>query len=57
MHARGEVTHVVRSPTGQPITNRLFRPGTTEITLTDSGQGVVLTARFPSLRAGLFSHS
>lgn len=54
---RGEITHVVRSPTGQTITNVAFRPGTRELVLTDSEQGVVLTAMLPEVGAALFSHA
>lgn len=53
----GEITHVVRSPTGQTITNVAFRPGTSELVLTDSEQGVVLTATVPDAGASLFSHT
>lgn len=57
LNARGEVTHVVRSPSGQTITNVAFRPGTAELVLTDSERGVVLTASLPSRGAMLFSHT
>lgn len=57
LNARGEVTHLVRSPTGQTITNVAFRPGTSELVLTDSEQGVVLTATLPERGATLFSHA
>lgn len=55
--ARGEVTHIVRSPTGQTVTNVAFRPGASELVLTDSEQGVVLTASLPAVGALLYSHS
>ncbi|MBX3643000.1 MAG: SMP-30/gluconolactonase/LRE family protein [Rubrivivax sp.] len=57
LNLRGEITHVVRSPTGQTITNVAFRPGTSELVLTDSEQGVVLTATVPDAGASLFSHT
>lgn len=57
MNPRGEVTHLVRSPTGHAITNVAFRPGTSELVLTDSEQGCVLTATLPSPGAPLFSHA
>ncbi|MDQ2778915.1 MAG: SMP-30/gluconolactonase/LRE family protein [Pseudomonadota bacterium] len=57
VNARGEVTHFVRSPTGQTITNVAFRPGTSELVLTDSQQGHVLTATLPMPGLKLFSHS
>lgn len=57
LNARGEVTHYVRSPAGQTITNVAFRPGTSELILTDSEQGNVLIAQMPKIGAKLFSHS
>lgn len=57
MNARGEVTHFVRSPVGQTITNVAFVPGTSKLVLTDSEQGYVLTADLPSAGAALFSHA
>jgi len=57
LNARGEVTHVVRSPTGQTVTNVAFRPGTSQLVMTDSQQGVVLTATLPDTGAALFSHA
>lgn len=56
LNARGEVTHIVRSPTGQTITNVAFRPGSQELVMTDSEQGVVLFAHLPGRGATLFSH-
>lgn len=56
LNPRGEVTHIVRSPTGQTITNVAFRPGTSELVLTDSEQGVVLSASLPDVGAPLYSH-
>lgn len=57
MNARGEVTHFVRSPVGQTITNVAFVPGSSQLILTDSEQGHVLMADLPSTGAPLFSHA
>lgn len=57
LNARGEVTHYVRSPAGQTITNVAFRPGTSELILTDSEKGHVLIAELPTVGAKLFSHT
>jgi gluconolactonase len=57
MNARAEVTHFVRSPVGQTITNVAFRPGTSELIMTDSEQGHVLIAELPSTGAMLYSHA
>lgn len=57
LNARGEVTHVVRSPTGQTVTNVAFRPDTSELVLTDSEQGIVLVATLPDAGASLFAHA
>ncbi|QFZ87695.1 SMP-30/gluconolactonase/LRE family protein [Variovorax paradoxus] len=47
LNPRGEVTHFVRSPTGQTITNVAFRPDTTELVMTDSATGSLLQATLP----------
>lgn len=57
LNARGEVTHFVRSPAGQTVTNVAFRPGTAQLVMTDSEQGVVLTATLPESGMPLFSHA
>lgn len=57
VNARGEVTHFIRSPSGQTVTNIAFRPGTCELVMTDAEQGVVLTARLPSPGVRLYSHT
>lgn len=57
LNARGEVTHFVRSPTGQTVTNVAFRPGTTQLFMTDSEQGVVLMAMLPDAGMPLYSHT
>ena len=56
LNARGEVTHFVRSPVGQTITNVAFVPGTSQLVLTDSEQGHVLVADLPAPGLALFSH-
>lgn len=56
LNSRGEVTHFVRSPTGNTITNVAFRPGSDQLVMTDSERGVVLTATLPCKGAPLFSH-
>lgn len=56
MNARGEVTHFVRSPAGQTITNAAFRPHSNELVMTDSERGVVLCAMLPGRGTALFSH-
>lgn len=57
LNARGEVTHMVRSPTGQTVTNVAFRPGTSQLVMTDSEQGVLLTATLPDPGMPLYSHA
>lgn len=57
LDARGAVTHIVRSPTGGTITNVAYRPGTSELVLTESQTGTVLVATMPSPGAALYSHS
>jgi len=54
---RGEVTHVIRSPAGATLTNAAFRPGTSELVLTESQTGTILTAELPAPGARLFSHA
>jgi len=56
LNARGEVTHFVRSPTGQTVTNVAFRPGTRDLVMTESATGTVLAAELPTGGAPLFSH-
>jgi gluconolactonase len=54
---RGEVTHVIRSPVGATVTNVAFRPGSSELVMTESQTGTVLVATLPAPGARLFSHS
>ncbi|OUM02661.1 SMP-30/gluconolactonase/LRE family protein [Variovorax sp. JS1663] len=56
LNARGELTHFVRSPAGQTVTNVAFRPGTREVVMTESATGTVLAAELPTEGAPLFSH-
>lgn len=57
LNARGEVTHVVRSPTGQTITNLAYVPGQSRLVMTDSETGTVLQADMPAPGVGLYSHA
>ena len=56
MNSAGEVTHVVKSPAGVNVTNIAFRPGTTELIMTESSSGSVLHANLPVTGARLYSH-
>ena len=56
LNARGEITHFVRSPAGQTVTNVAFRPGTRELVMTESAGGSVLAGELPMAGASLFSH-
>ena len=56
LNPRGEVTHFVRSPGGQTVTNVAFRPGTRELVMTESSGGEVLVAELPMAGARPFSH-
>lgn len=44
LNARGEVTHFIKSPVGNTVTNVAFRPGTRELVMTESLTGCVLIA-------------
>ena len=52
----GSVSHVIRSPVGGSITNIAFRPGSSELLLTESDSGSVLIATLPAGGARLYSH-
>ena len=54
LNARGEVTHYIRSPAGQTVTNVAFRPGTSQLVLTESQTGSVLEADLPVRGVALF---
>ena len=54
---RGEVTHIVRTPVGATVTNVAFRPGTSDVVMTESQTGTVLVASLPAPGAQLFSHA
>lgn len=47
LNAAGEVTHLVRSPTGQTVTNLAFRPGTSTLVMTEAATGSILEADIP----------
>lgn len=53
----GDVTHIVRSPAGTTVTNVAFRPGSSELVMTESQTGTILVATLPAAGASLFSHS
>lgn len=57
VNARGDVTHIVKTPVGSTVTNVAFRPGTTDLVMTESQTGTVLLAKLPAPGAPLFSHS
>jgi gluconolactonase len=43
LNARGELTHVVRSPVGTTVTNAAFKPSTQELVMTESSTGTILS--------------
>lgn len=57
LNAGGEVTHFVKSPGGSTVTNVAYRPGTSQIVMTESETGSVLEADMPSPGAPLYSHA
>jgi gluconolactonase len=57
LNARGELTHVIKSPAGSTVTNVAFRPGTRELVMTESQTGSVLTAELPAVGQALYSHA
>jgi gluconolactonase len=57
LNARGEVTHFVKSPVGSTVTNVAYRPGTSQLVMTESETGTVLEADLPAAGAPLFSHA
>ena len=56
-NARGEVTHFIRSPAGSTVTNVAYRPGTSQLVITESETGAILEADLPAAGAPLFSHA
>jgi len=48
LNASGEVTHLVRSPSGQTVTNLAFRPGTSTLVMTEAATGSILEADVPA---------
>jgi gluconolactonase len=57
INVHGEVTHFVRSPAGRTVTNVAYRPGTSQIVMTESESGSVLEADLPGTGASLYSHA
>jgi len=55
--ARGEVTHFVKSGEGSAVTNVAYRPGTSQLVMTESETGTILEADLPAAGAALFSHA
>jgi len=55
--ARGEVTHFVKSGEGAAVTNVAYRPGTSQLVMTESETGTILEADLPAAGAALFSHA
>ena len=56
VNALGEVTHFVRSPAGNAVTNVAFRPGTSQLVMTESDTGSVLVADLPASGVRPYSH-
>ncbi|MGH8599576.1 MAG: SMP-30/gluconolactonase/LRE family protein, partial [Burkholderiales bacterium] len=57
LNTHGEITHFVRSPAGRTVTNVAYRPGTSQIVMTESETGSVLEADLPGTGTGLYSHA
>lgn len=47
LNPRGELTHLIESPSGPTVTNVAFRPGSHQLVLTESSSGTVLQADLP----------
>ncbi|MDS1142459.1 SMP-30/gluconolactonase/LRE family protein [Pusillimonas sp. SM2304] len=56
MNARGEVTHYVRSPCGNMVTNLAYIPGTNTLIMAESESGSILRAELPAKGRMLYSH-
>jgi len=54
LNARGEVTHFIKSPAGSTVTNVAYRPGTSQLVMTESETGAILEADLPAQGAPLF---
>lgn len=52
LNAAGEVTHLVRSPSGKTVTNLALRPGTSTLVMTESSTGAILAAQLPAAGLG-----
>jgi gluconolactonase len=48
LNNRGEVTHFVKSPVGSTVTNVAYRPGTSQLVMTESETGSILEAEMPA---------
>ncbi len=57
LNAGGEITHFVKSPAGSTVTNVAYRPGTSQLVMTESETGAILEADLPAPGAPLYSHS
>jgi gluconolactonase len=55
--ARGEVTHFVKSAAGTTVTNVAYRPGTSQLVMTESETGTILEADLPAPGMALYSHA
>lgn len=56
MNRIGEVTHVVRCPSGHTATNLAYIPGTNRLVITEADSGSVLVAELPAVGRTLYSH-
>jgi gluconolactonase len=56
MSHTGEVTHFLESPEGAMVTNLAYRPGTTQLVITESQSGTILEVDLPAPGIKLFSH-
>ncbi|HUQ28956.1 MAG TPA: SMP-30/gluconolactonase/LRE family protein [Usitatibacter sp.] len=54
LNARGEITHFIKSAAGSTVTNVAYRPGTSQLVLTESESGSILEADLPAEGAPLF---
>jgi len=57
VNAMGEVTHFIRSPGGSTVTNVAYRPGTSQLVVTESETGSILEVDMPAPGAPLYSHA
>jgi gluconolactonase len=57
MNRRGEITHCVRSPCGNMVTNLAYKPGSNKLVMTEAESGSILIAEMPAVGRSLYSHS